>query len=118
MLHLSDFEFEQLVGQALDSIPAALTAHLENVAIFIEDEAPEDDPELLGLYEGVPLTERDGTYFGTDLLPDSITIFRGPILRFCVDRDDVVREVRVTVVHEVAHFFGIDDERLHELGWG
>lgn len=118
MLEISERDFERLVGEALDRIPAELTALIDNVAIFIEDEAPEDDPELLGLYEGVPLTERGDTYFGTALLPDAITIFRLPILRICDSRDRVVDEVRITVVHEVAHHFGIDDDRLHDLGWG
>lgn len=118
MLQIGEHEFERLVGEAFDSIPAELMQLIDNVALFIEDEAPDDDPELLGLYEGVPLTERDGNYFGTALLPDAITIFRFPILRLCDSRERVVEEVRITVVHEVAHHFGIDDDRLHDLGWG
>lgn len=116
MLEMGEREFESLVGKAMDSIPEALLALIDNVAIFIEDEAPEDDPDLLGLYEGVPLTERGEHYFGA--LPDSVTIFRFPILRMCRTHEQVVDEVRVTVVHEVAHHFGIDDDRLHQLGWG
>lgn len=118
MLHIEIDEFESLVADALDSIPAALTALMDNVVVLLEEEAPGDDPGLLGLYEGVPLVERTVSYVGADLLPDTITIFRLPILRVCESRDDVVREVRITVVHEIAHHFGIDDERLHELGWG
>ena len=118
MLDIPSHAFERLVGEALDSIPDGLYRLIDNVAVFVEDEAPEDDPHLLGLYEGVPLTERDSSYVGNGLLPDSITIFRLPILRVCETREDVVREVRVTVVHEVAHHFGIDDDRLHALGWG
>ncbi|MGH8828273.1 MAG: metallopeptidase family protein, partial [Jiangellaceae bacterium] len=83
---------------------------------LVEDEAPDGEPEVLGLYEGTPLTERDEWYSG--VLPDAIRLFRLPILRICDTYDDVVEEVLVTVVHEVAHHFGIDDDRLHELGWG
>jgi len=115
MLEIDEAEFERLVGQAFDSIPEKLVELMENVAIFIEDEAPDDDPDLLGLYEGVPLTERGDSYFGS--LPDRVTIFRFPILRICNSREQVVDEVRITVVHEVAHHFGIDDDRLHDLGW-
>lgn len=109
-------EFERLVGEALDSIPESLRAMMSNVAVFIDDEAPADDPELLGLYEGVPISERDEFYVGA--LPDSVTIFRLPVLRLCKTRQELVHEVRVTVIHEIAHHFGIDDDRLHELGWG
>ena len=107
--------FEALVADALDGIPPELTRVMDNVAVFVEDEAPADDPDLLGLYEGTPLTERGDWYTG--VLPDKISVFRGPLLRMCTTRDEVVEEVLVTVVHEVAHHFGIDDERLHELGW-
>ena len=117
MLRIGEHDFERLVGEALASIPAELSKFIDNVAIFIEAEAPSDDPELLGLYEGVPLTERDSSYFGTALLPDTITIFRSPILRLCESRERVVEEVRITVVHELAHHFGINDDRLHDLGW-
>jgi predicted Zn-dependent protease with MMP-like domain len=115
MLSIPPDEFEDLVAEALDGIPPELSALMRNVAVFVEDEAPEDDPDLLGLYEGVPLTERGDWYSG--VLPDRILIFRLPILRECETREDVVEEVRITVVHEVAHHFGIDDERLHELGY-
>ncbi|MFG2946547.1 metallopeptidase family protein [Streptomyces adustus] len=108
--------FEELVSEALDRIPPELTRVMDNVAVFVEDEPPSDDPELLGLYEGTPLTERGEWYAG--VLPDRITIYRGPTLRHCETDEDVVEEVAVTVVHEVAHHFGIDDARLHELGWG
>jgi predicted Zn-dependent protease with MMP-like domain len=118
MLQIHAAEFEELVAEALDSIPEALADLMDNVVILQEDEAPDDEPELLGLYEGVPLVERGVSYVGADLLPDTITIFRLPILRICETQEDVVREVRVTVVHEIAHHFGIDDNRLHELGWG
>ncbi len=116
MLDLGREQFEDLVAEALDTIPPELSKLIENVVVLVEDEAPEDAPELLGLYEGTPLTERNGWYAG--VLPDTIRLFRMPILRICDSFDDVVDEVQVTVVHEVAHYFGIDDERLHELGWG
>ena len=115
MLSVSDDEFDALVGRALDDLPAELARHMNNVAVFIEDDAPPEEPDLLGLYEGIPLTERDSWYSG--VLPDRIRIFRRPILEFCETPEDVVEEVRITVVHEIAHHFGIDDERLHELGW-
>ncbi|MGH3383586.1 MAG: metallopeptidase family protein [Nocardioidaceae bacterium] len=109
--------FEQLVAEALDTIPPELAALMDNVAIFVEDDAPADDPELLGLYEGIPLTERDGWY-GAGSMPDRILVFRHPTLAICATEDEVVDEVHITVVHEIAHHFGIDDERLHELGYG
>ena len=115
MLHIAPEEFEELVADALDGVPPELTELMHNVAVFVEEEPPPEDPDLLGLYEGTPLTERDGWYSG--VLPDRILIFRGPTLRMCSSREEVVDEVRVTVVHEIAHHFGIDDERLHELGW-
>jgi predicted Zn-dependent protease with MMP-like domain len=89
---------------------------MDNVVVLVEDEPPPDDPDLLGLYEGVPLTERDG-FWAAGSLPDRITIFRLPTLAICADRAEVVEEVAITVVHEIAHHFGIDDARLHELGW-
>jgi predicted Zn-dependent protease with MMP-like domain len=107
--------FDELVALALDDIPPELTDVMDNVVVLVEDEPPADDPTLLGLYEGIPLTERDWAYGGQ--LPDRITIFRGPTLRMCATEDEVVDEVHVTVVHEVAHHFGIDDDRLHALGY-
>jgi predicted Zn-dependent protease with MMP-like domain len=112
---MSREEFEELVSEALDTIPPRLTRLMRNVVIVVEDDPPPQAGTLLGLYEGVPLTERGDTYAG--FLPDRITIFRRPLLAMCETRDDLVREVRVTVVHEIAHHFGIDDRRLHELGW-
>jgi predicted Zn-dependent protease with MMP-like domain len=114
-MEMSREEFEELVGEALDTIPPRLTKLMKNVVIMVEDTSPPQTGVLLGLYEGVPLTERGDSYAG--LLPDRITIFRRPLLALCDTRADLVREVRVTVVHEIAHHFGIDDERLHELGW-
>ncbi len=108
--------FEELVAQALDGVPPALLDLMQNVVVLTADEPPAgEERDLLGLYEGIPLTERDGQYSG--VLPDHITIFRGPTLRMTQDWDEAVREVRITVVHEIAHHFGIDDDRLHELGY-
>ena len=107
--------FDELGSEALDTVPPELASLMDNVAVFVEDEPPPDEPHLLGWYEGTPLTERDWGYAG--VLPDRIVVFRGPTWRLCDTEDDVVDEVRVTVVHEIAHHFGIDDERLHELGY-
>jgi predicted Zn-dependent protease with MMP-like domain len=105
--------FEELVAEALDGIPAQFTRAMRNVAVFVED-VP-DDPMLLGLYVGVPLTERTTAYAG--VLPDRIMIYRSTLCAICETEQEVVAEVRKTVVHEVAHHFGIDDDRLHELGY-
>jgi predicted Zn-dependent protease with MMP-like domain len=109
-------EFEQAVGDALDEVPEELVRMMSNVAVLVQDERL-DERDLLGLYEGVPLTER-GEWWAAGSLPDRITIFRHPILRICDSREQVVEQVRVTVVHEIAHHFGIDEDRLHQLGWG
>lgn len=115
MVEVPRAQFEELVAEALDTIPAELAALLDNVVVVVEDDAPEDDPDLLGLYSGVPLTERGSWYAG--VLPDQITIYRNPTLAMCDSLEDVVDEVRITVVHEIAHHFGIDDARLHDLGY-
>src|SRR6478672_6294350 len=112
---MSRDEFEGAVSDALDSIPPELAAQMDNVVILVEDEAPDgEERDLLGLYDGTPLTER-GSWWAAGALPDRITIFRGPTLRMCESREQVVEEVAITVVHEIAHHFGIDDARLHEL---
>ena len=103
--------FEELVADALDEVPPELMTLVDNVVFLVEDRNP-DEPHLLGLYEGHALTER-GWHYGGDL-PDRIMIYRVAI---CDTEDDVVEEVTITVVHEIAHHFGIDDDRLHELGW-
>jgi predicted Zn-dependent protease with MMP-like domain len=114
MVEVSESEFEELVAEALDELPPELARLMDNVAIFVEDEAPDDD-RLLGIYEGIPLTERDTSY--TMAFPDRITIYRLPTLRISDDADEVRRQVGITVVHEIAHHFGIDDDRLHDLGY-
>ena len=104
--------FEAMVGEALDGLPPALGKLMRNVAVVVDDGG---DGTLLGLYQGVPLTERDSEY--SMVLPDRITIFRRTILAICDTEQDVVDEVRATVIHEVGHHFGITDDRLHDLGW-
>jgi predicted Zn-dependent protease with MMP-like domain len=108
-------DFENLVDRALDEIPDEITALVRNVVVLVEDEPPEDEPDLLGLYDGIALTERWGDPMME--LPDRIFIFRGPLLDMCDTVEQLVDEIRITVVHEVAHHFGIDDDRLHELGY-
>ncbi|MFW0797611.1 metallopeptidase family protein [Gordonia sp. CPCC 205515] len=112
---MSDDEFDGLVSDALDTIPSELTDNMSNVVILVEPRHPES-PHILGLYHGVALTSRDHDYGG--FLPDTITIYRDSILAICHTRDQVVREVAVTVIHEIAHHFGISDEWLHANGWG
>ncbi len=114
-VRMSSQRFEELVSDALDAIPTSLTAALQNVVVLVGSRH-QDEPDLLGLYEGTALTDRDSSYAGS--LPDTITIYRDALLEMCETEDEVVDEVTVTVVHEIAHHFGIDDERLHELGWG
>ena len=116
VVDMSREEFEDAVRDALDEIPEELADQMDNVVVLVEDDPPPEEPELLGLYEGVPLTER-GEFWAAGALPDRITIYRRPTLALCESRDEVVDEVAVTVVHEIAHHFGIDDDRLHELGW-
>ncbi|GIF11455.1 putative Zn-dependent protease with MMP-like domain [Actinoplanes teichomyceticus] len=112
---MSRERFEELVGEALDEVPVELLSLMNNVVFLVEDLPPDGSEDLLGLYEGTALTDRGWDYAGA--LPDRITIYRLPTLRVCDTDEDVVDEVAVTVVHEIAHHFGIDDQRLHELGW-
>jgi predicted Zn-dependent protease with MMP-like domain len=112
MIAVPQERFEEMVGDALDTLPPGLARLMRNVAVVVEDGT---DPHLLGLYHGVPLTERTSYY--SAVLPDKITIFRLAICARCTTEEEVVEEVRTTVVHEVGHHFGIDDARLHELGW-
>ncbi|HEY3141163.1 MAG TPA: metallopeptidase family protein [Acidimicrobiales bacterium] len=117
MIDVLPERFEELVADALDSIPPELAELMDNVAVVVEDGAL--NGRLLGLYQGVPLTKRDGWYgTGGLVMPDRITIFRRPICAMAHSEADVVRQVGVTVIHEIAHHFGIGDARLHELGWG
>lgn len=115
VIRMDPERFEELVSDALDLIPAELAAAADNLVVLVSGRHP-DEPELLGLYEGIALTERDTTYAGA--LPDTITIYRESLLEICGSEDELLEEVAITVIHEMAHHFGIDDERLHELGWG
>jgi predicted Zn-dependent protease with MMP-like domain len=108
-------DFDAVVRRALDSLPSDLRESMSNVEIVVEDENPED-PDLFGLYVGIPLTERDSAYAG--VLPDKIEIYRLPLEEeFGHDAALLEEEIRITVLHELAHHFGIDDDRLDELGW-
>ena len=124
MTRVSPKRFEQLVAEALEEIPEPFASHLDNVHIVVEEEPSLEDLSradvesgntLYGLYQGVPQTSRGAGY--TFTLPDKITIYRGPILRACANEDEVYDQVAETMVHEIAHHFGISDERLDELGW-
>ena len=126
MVTLSDEEFESAVQDAIDSIPEEFLDELENVAIILADEPEDDDFEadglyteagdLLGVYDGLSLTERGGGY-GVGDYPDTITIFKGPHERLGDDRTEVLEQIRVTVVHEIAHYFGMDEEQVDEMGY-
>lgn len=117
-------EFEELVSQALAELPEGLAERMDNVEIVIEDypdasvadDLDGDSDGLLGLYQGIPLTSRDAGYYG--VLPDRITIYRKNIERVAKTKEGLREAVRKTVIHEIAHHFGIDDDRLTELGWG
>jgi predicted Zn-dependent protease with MMP-like domain len=112
---MSRERFEELVGEALDRVPPELMRELDNVVVQVEDENAEE-PRLLGLYHGINLTRRSHEY--SFALPDTVTIYRRPLLAICADEAELAEQVAVTVVHELGHHFGIGDERLHELGWG
>ena len=113
MVEVDPERFEAMVSEALDGLPADLGGLLSNVAVTVEHN--EGPPGLLGLYRGIPLTSRTTSYAG--VLPDRITIYRRAICAVCRTDEQVVEQVRRTVVHEVGHHFGIDDARLRELGW-
>jgi predicted Zn-dependent protease with MMP-like domain len=119
-VHVTRERFEQMVADALDDLPETLLEHSENVAVIVEDEPTPDqaavtgDLVLFGLYEGVMQTDRG---LDAPFLPDRITLFRNALAAACVDEGELVEQIRVTLVHEFAHHFGIDDDRLEELGW-
>lgn len=121
MVDVSLARFESLVADALDALPAELGDALENVAVVVEEWPTAEQLDgrrgtLLGLYEGIPLTER-GPMSYAGVMPDHITVFRGPLCRLARDEADLVEQVRVTVLHEIGHYFGMDDDHLEELGW-
>jgi predicted Zn-dependent protease with MMP-like domain len=110
---VTEAEFDEHVRAALDALPPQIAAALENVAVVVEDENPEDR-DLFGLYDGVPLTERGAE---APLQPDRIAIYRRPLTQDFPDPDEVRDEIRITVLHELGHYFGIDEDRLEELGY-
>tara|TARA_B100001167_G_scaffold61398_1_gene36032 strand:+ start:489 stop:860 length:372 start_codon:yes stop_codon:yes gene_type:complete len=122
VISISREQFERLVREALSQLPNDVRSHLDNVDIVVDGSAStsqlvgtgiENEMELLGLYEGIPLTER----YGYDLvLPDKITLFQKPIETICETQEQIAEEIKATIVHEIAHHFGIDDDRLHNLG--
>jgi predicted Zn-dependent protease with MMP-like domain len=115
VLHLNAQEFEKLVVDELDLLPDDMVDGLDNVVFLVEDRPEDGSLDLLGLYDGVDLTERDRYGFGE--LPDRIILFREPHLAECDTLDDLKDEIHTTLVHEIAHFYGIDDDELHRLGW-
>ena len=121
MVHVTPEQFEELIADALDAIPPELATAIDNVAVVVAEwptaaQLGGRRGTLLGLYEGVPLTRRDPIGYA-GVLPDRITIFRGPLCARAVDHRDLAAQVRTTVLHEVGHYFGLSDARLHELGW-
>lgn len=113
MVEMTTERFEELVTEVLDALPDEMVEGLDNVVFLVEDEHPDED--LLGIYEGVAITDRGQYGFGE--LPDRIIVFRLPHLDAAETLEELRAEVRTTLVHEIAHFYGIDDEQLHELGW-
>jgi predicted Zn-dependent protease with MMP-like domain len=118
---VSEERFEQMIADALDEIPAELAGAIENVAVVVEEwptreQAARAGGTLLGLYEGIPITRRGPISYG-GVAPDRITVFRGPLSMLAHDDADLAQRVRVTVLHEVGHYFGMSDERLREMGW-
>jgi predicted Zn-dependent protease with MMP-like domain len=115
MHDISHEEFEKLVIDELDALPDEMVDGLDNV-VFVTEDRPEDGSlDILGLYDGIALTERSNYGFGE--LPDRIILFREPLLAACADLDELKNQIHITLVHEIAHFYGIDDEQLHKLGW-
>jgi predicted Zn-dependent protease with MMP-like domain len=114
-LELTAEEFERIVVDELDELPDEMVDGLENLVFVVEDRPEDGSLDLLGEYQGVALTERDRYGFGE--LPDRIVLFREPLLAICDDLDELRDEIHVTLVHEIAHYYGIDDEELHRLGW-
>lgn len=108
-------EFERLVIDELDRLPDDMVEGLDNIIFVVEDRPEDGSLDLLGLYDGVALTERGQYGFGE--LPDRIILYREPLLDIAENLDDLKEQIHVTLVHEIAHFYGIDDQQLHELGW-
>lgn len=115
MLEISHEEFESMVADGLDSLHDDMLAELDNVIFLVEDR-PDDGSEILGVYEGFSLAERNAYGYGEE--PDRIILFRENLVNHCADVEELVEEIRVTLVHEIAHFYGLSEARIHELGWG
>ena len=115
MLEITEDEFEELFVAALDALPDDMVDGIDNVIFVVEDRPEDGSLDLLGLYEGIALTER-GQY-GYGEMPDRIILFREPLLHLCESLDRLKEEIHVTLVHEIAHYYGIDDDTLHDLGW-
>ncbi len=115
MLPVSDEAFEGMIDDALDTIPDDFAQHTRNMVILARDYNP-DNPTLLGLFEGVPLTEQHSNHSG--YLPDAVFIYKNALEAICEDEDQLRHEVKVTVLHEVGHYFGLEEHELHALGWG
>jgi len=116
MLQLEPDEFERLVVDELDLLPDDMVDGLDNLIFVVEDRPEDGTLDVLGLYDGVALTERGQYGFGE--MPDRIILYREPLLAFCESFDERRDQIHITLVHEIAHFYGIDDDRLHDLGWG
>lgn len=115
MLEITAKDFEELVSDELDALPDEMIDGLENVVIVVEDRPEDGSLDLLGLYDGIALTERGQYGFGE--MPDRIVLYREALCSLCNDVQQLRNEIHVTLVHEIGHFYGIDDARLHELGW-
>lgn len=115
MIEMDAEAFEALVASELDALPDEMVDGLDNVVLVVEDRPEDGSMDLFGLYDGLAITERDR--YGLGELPDRIMIYREPHLQACDDLDELRDEVHTTLVHEIAHYYGIDDQRLHELGW-
>lgn len=115
-MELPEERFDELVDEALALLPTQVLDSLDNVIIVTEDE-PEDGSDVLGWYEGIALTDRDTSY-GMGHLPDRVVLFRGPLTRMCADEEELLDEIAITLMHEIGHYHGIEEDRLHELGWG
>ncbi len=118
MFTFSDEEFDRVVEDALDSIPSQFASELDNVVFMVDDEPSSDTPDVLGLYNGVNLYERGDGYGMVDDMPDVITIYKGPHERLSGSRNEIVEEVRKTLIHEVGHYFGMDEEQIEQMGYG
>ena len=115
MTPVTQAEFEEMINDALDTIPEEFARHMTNMVVLARD-FNYDNPTLLGLFEGVPLPEKHANHTG--FLPDAVFVYKNALEAMCSDEEELRREVRVTVLHEVGHYFGLEEHELHELGWG